>query len=96
MIYIEDIGYEIASDNKLCYGYNEFTLRMKNDHEKCLHVRIPDSVCAPLAERLEKLKDGEKIGNKMFQLNIKTIVDGTNRIQKNREPRREAIKWISI
>lgn len=30
MIYIEDIGYEIASDNKLCYGYNEFTLRMKN------------------------------------------------------------------
>lgn len=96
MIYIEDIGYEIASDNKLCYGYNEFTLRMKNDHEKCLHVRIPDSVCAPLAERLEKLKDGEKIGNKMFQLSIKTIVDGTNRIQKNREPRREAIKWISI
>lgn len=32
----------------------------------------------------------------MFQLSIKTIVDGTNRIQKNREPRREAIKWISI
>lgn len=96
MIYIEDIGYEIASDNKLCYGYNEFTLRMKNDHEKCLHVRIPDSVYAPLAEKLEKLKDGEKIGNKMFQLSIKTIVDGTNRIQKNRKPRREAIKWISI
>ena len=96
MIYIEDIGYEIASDNKLCYGYNEFTLRMKNDHEKCLHVRIQDSVYAPLSEKLEKLKDGEKIVNKMFQLSIKTIVDGTNRIQKNREPRREAIKWISI
>lgn len=47
---------------------------MKNDHEKCLHVRIPDSVYAPLAEKLEKLKDGEKIGNKMFQLSIKTIV----------------------
>lgn len=30
LIYIEDIGYEIASDNKLCYGYNEFILRMKN------------------------------------------------------------------
>lgn len=33
---------------------------IKNNHEKCLHVRIPDSVYAPLAEKLEKLKDGEK------------------------------------
>lgn len=28
----------------------------------------------------------------MFQLSIKTIVDGTNRIQKNRKPRSPANK----
>jgi hypothetical protein len=53
-----------------------------------LEVRIPDEVYLPLVEKLDKVQDGEKVGNRRFKLNVKTIVDGTNRIQKKMDSKK--------
>lgn len=34
---------------------------------------------------MDKEQNGMKVGDSLFELNVKTIIDGTNRIQKKLE-----------
>lgn len=71
-------------------GYKLYDIfeMMKRDLEMCLEVKIPENVYLPLVEKLDKVQDDEKVGNKRFQLSVRTIVDGTNRIQKKMESKK--------
>ncbi len=51
-----------------------------------LGATIPDKTYFPLEEKLKRIApDGEIEGNKCFELDVKKITDGTNRIQKKIE-----------
>lgn len=64
---------------------------MKRDLEAYLEVQIPESVFIPLSEKLNKIEEGHLVGNKEYRLSTKTIVDGTNRIQRKMESKRD--RW---
>lgn len=74
-------------------GYRLFDIfeMMKKDLEACLEVQIPESVFIPLLEKLNKIEEGHLVGSKEYRLSTKTIVDGTNRIQKKMESKRD--RW---
>lgn len=64
--------------------YDIFNM-MKRDLEEVLEVKIPQEVYYPLQKKMDKEQNGMKVGDSLFELNVKTIIDGTNRIQKKLE-----------
>ena len=86
----ETSGGKPSITSEHLHGYILFDIfeMMKRDLELYFDVQIPEKVYDPLLEKLNKVENGRKVGEKEYQLTIKTITDATNRIQKKMESNR--------
>lgn len=64
-------------------GKTLFSIReeMEKDLSRLLERQIPREIFAPIDQKLEAInRDGDRVGNQQFELNVKTITDATNRV----------------